>query len=278
MTPLTDSPPSAGADWTVIIPFYNEEGYLEATLASFAAQTLEAAYILVDNASTDTSPGIAKAFEANNPGLSVTLIREETPGKAAALATGIASAATPYIATADADTYYPPEYLARADRLFREAGPEAVAALAFGAPPESEPGHAGVLQKGSIVSKLMPRQCHTGGYGQCFNTAALKEVGSFSRERWPYCLMDHEIIHRLTKLHHGRGKLLYAADHWCAPSPRRADRGRVRWTLPERLLYHIVPFHRRDWFFYEFLANRFKARGVSELNLRRKEWQEERSA
>lgn len=262
---------TAKTEWTVVIPFYNEETFLDATLASLAAQTLTPRFILVDNASTDQSPAMAKRFKDAHPDFNVTILHEETPGKASALKAGIEQTTTPFVATADADTFYPPEYLARADALFQNAGPTAVAALAFGAARNAK--RANALRKGAMVSRLMPRQCHTGGYGQCFDTAALKSVGGFSRDVWPYCLMDHEVIHRLTKHHHGEGRLVYSAAHWCAPSDRRADRARVRWTLPERLLYHVVPFNRRDWFFYDFLAPRFDARGVSELNLRRKEWE-----
>ncbi|MEL7491440.1 MAG: glycosyltransferase family A protein [Pseudomonadota bacterium] len=265
MTANASRNPSA---WTVVLPFYNEEGFLEETLASLAAQTLPARLILVDNASTDRSPEIAGAFARDHPHLAVTIVLEETPGKASALETGIALVETDFVATADADTFYPPDYLEQANALFEKAGPGGVATLAFGTPREGAPGHGPARRKGAMVSRLMPRQTHSGGYGQSFRTADLKAVGGFSRDLWPYCLMDHEIMHRLTK----RGRLLYSADHWCAPSPRRSDRARVRWTLGERLLYHVTPFERRDWFFYKFLKKRFDARGVSELNLRKKEW------
>lgn len=258
--------------WSIVLPYFNEEDFLETTLRSLCAQSLPARLILVDNGSTDTSPEIAAAFQMACQDLEIHLIREPTPGKAYALATGIAAVETPFVATADADTYYPPRYIERADRLFAEAGKYGVAALAFGAPPEGARGHSTTLRKGALAARAMPRQTHTGGYGQAFRTEELRGAGGFDPAIWPYCLMDHEIMHRLTKRHHGKGRLLYAEDHWCAPSPRRANRAGVRWTLPERLLYHVCPFERRDWFFYEFLASRFEARGLSQLNLRRKEW------
>lgn len=258
--------------WTVVVPFFNEEGYLRATLDSLGAQSRPARLILVDNGSTDASAAIAEAFRAGRPDLDVSILDEPRPGKAFALGRGISAADGEFIATADADTWYPPEYLARAEAMMAAGGPETVAALAFGAPPPDAPQHAAVLRKGAIVSKLMKRQCHTGGYGQAFRAGDLKAVGSFDPAIWPYCLMDHEIVHRLTKRHGGRARLAYSADHWCGPSSRRANRGRVRWTLPERLFYHVCPFGMRDWFFYRFLARRFEQRGLSQLNLRRKDW------
>jgi hypothetical protein len=47
----------------------------------------------------------------------------------------------------------------------------------------------------------------------------------------------------------------------------------VRWRLDERLAYHLTPASRRDWLFYEFLAARFAARGLSALNLRERYWE-----
>lgn len=122
--------------------------------------------------------------------------------------------------------------------------------------------------KGAIAAALMPTQAHSGGYGQSFRTSALVDAGGFSPIRWPYCLMDHEIIHRVSR----HGRIRHAFDHWCAPSDRRGDRRRVRWRLDEQLLYHLAPRAARDWLFYEHLAGRFAARGVSALRLREKPW------
>ena len=256
--------------WTVLLPFYNEESYLDATLESLSAQNLTPDILLVNNGSTDGSDSVVERFIVANPHLNVRRLNEPRPGKSSALARGIAALQTEYVATADADTFYPPDYLQRAHDLFEAAGETAVAAMAFGTPLPGEEGHVAARRKGAIVAKLMPQQTHTGGYGQCFRTTALIDAGGFGPDLWPYCLMDHEVMHRLSKL----GTFLYDRDFWCAPSPRRSDRGRVRWTLPERLLYHVIPFSKRDWFFYEFLRPRFEARGLSELNLRRKEWTE----
>jgi len=213
---------------------------------------------------------IAERFQAHTSG--VTILHEDKPGKSAALATGIAAVKTPFIATADADTYYPPDYIKNAATLFSNGGDTVVAVLAFPAIRENNGQTFGMRHKNKIAVQLMPRQTHSGGYGQSFRTSALKAVGGFTAEIWPYCLMDHEIIHRLTKYQNNKARVLYDSNHWCAPSTRRVDRSKVRWTLSERLLYHVTPFQYRDWFFYSFLKSKFDARGVSELNLRRKEW------
>ena len=86
--------------------------------------------------------------------------------------------------------------------------------------------------------------------------------------RWPYVLEDHEIMQRIFKL----GTSRYDFDLWCTPSNRRSDRTSVNWTLGEQVLYHLTPFALKDWFFYSFLARRFAARKLSQLNLREKTW------
>lgn len=253
--------------WSVVIPFYNEEGFITPTLASIAAQSLQPkAVILVDNASTDESRKAIESFSLQNPELPLEIIEEATPGKASALRTGLAAVKTEFAATCDADTIYPRYYLSRADELFRRGGDAMAAVLAFGASPSLRGRLA--RMKGAAVSAMMPTQAHSGGYGQSFRMSALRAAGGFDPARWPYCLMDHEIIHRMTRV----GRLGYSYDHWCSPSARRANRQSVRWTLGERLLYHFMPRARRDWFFYEYLRSRFEARKISGLNLREKPW------
>lgn len=255
--------------FTVVLPFFNEEKFLAATLDSLARQTLPPVrMVLVDNASTDRSPAIAREFAARNPSLNAEVRREARAGKASALALGLAGVEEGLVATCDADTYYPPRYLAGAQRIFARDD-RIDAAIAFGVASTDPAASRWTRLKGAAMARLAPRQTHGGGYGQCFRAAALRRAGGFSPERWPYCLMDHEIMHRIVK---AGGKLGYDADHWCAPSARRADRRRVRWTIAERLFYHVVPFSRRDWFFYQFLGPRFERRKLGELALREQPW------
>jgi len=262
------------AEWSVVIPFYNEEAFLAATLRSIAAQTKKPArVVLVDNGSTDGSRAAAEAAIAECDGPAVIILREPTPGKAAALRTGLAEIDTEFVAACDADTFYPREYLAKADRLFAERGETLAAALAFGVrDAESFAGRV-ARAKGAIAARLMPSQAHSGGFGQCFRMSALRRAGGFDPAIWPFCLMDHEIIHRVSKA----GAVAHAYEFWCSPSDRRADRRRVRWTLAERLLYHTIPKEGRDWLFYRWLAPRFAARGLSALNLRERPWDARRA-
>ena len=262
-----DAPGTGG--WSVIVPFYNEADGIARTLGSLARQTLTpSSIILVDNGSTDNSCGVIEDVVRLYPDAGFSVIEERRPGKASALKLGLAAVRTEFVATCDADTFYPPSYLETANRIFARHGDRAVAALAFGVARESRSAGTLARLKGVAAARLMPDQAHSGGYGQSFRTKILKEAGGFGPEIWPYCLMDHEVMHRVGKF----GELHYDFEHWCRPSPRRTSRTNVRWTVAERLLYHVTAPRDRDWFFYRFLRRRFEMRGVSELNLRQKPW------
>lgn len=176
---------------------------------------------------------------------------------------------TPFVAFGDADTFYPPHYLAAADRAFVYGGTAVVAAMAVDLRAPLNGWRALAKRRhNQLVSRIWPKQTHTGGYGQTFRTADFLAAGGYSHAIWPYVLMDHEIMQRLLK----RGRAVYPADLWCMPSPRRADRRRVRWSVPERLLYHFTPAATKDWFFYRFLGPRLEQRRLGHLNLREKSW------
>jgi glycosyltransferase involved in cell wall biosynthesis len=254
--------------WSVVIPYFNEKDYLAPTLASLFAQDLGSfRLVLVDNASTDGSGALARRIAAAHPGIETVHLAETRPGKIHALECAFAAVTTPYVAFCDADTFYPPHYLRRCEDLLREPG--VVAAMAMDLPPDLASSAARFKRvKVMIVSKLLPRQAHTGGFGQAFRADALRKAGGYTANLWPYVLEDHEVMQRVFK----QGRALYARDLWCVTSGRRKHRASVGWTLGERLLYHATPFVLKDWFFYRFLKARFSARALANTALREKSW------
>ena len=94
------------------------------------AQTTAFDLIIVDNGSTDGCIDNARKQLAEYPG-KVTFLHEPRPGQVYALQTGIAAVATEFTAICDADTYYPPHYLAAATSLFYTKGADYVAACAY---------------------------------------------------------------------------------------------------------------------------------------------------
>lgn len=252
--------------WSIVIPVYNEADFLPQTLASIVAQTTAFDLIIVDNGSTDGCIDKARIQLADFPG-KVTFLHEPRPGQVYALQAGIAAVASEFTAICDADTYYPPHYLAAATRLFDAKGENYVAACAYLRRAAFFAG-LGSMAHRLLVARILPHQNHTSGAAQMFRTAALRAAGGYDPKLWPYVLKDHELMHRVLKL----GRQVYHRALWCTTSDRRADRGKVRWTLLERVAYHLTPRSRQHDFFYKYLAARFDARGQRDTVLRERDW------
>ncbi|KQS01482.1 hypothetical protein ASG11_17665 [Sphingomonas sp. Leaf357] len=254
--------------WSIVLPYFNETAFIGPTIAAAVAQR-DASFrlILVDNGSTDGSEALCRSLLSTAPHIDVLFVHEACPGPSHALKTGFEYVETPLVALWNADTWYPDDYLARAEQMLCRPGVVAAMAIDLPAPPASLSARLRCHHK-RLASMLMPRQAHTGTFGQCFRTDALRRVGGPRSEAWPWVLDDHELMQRIHKV----GRSRYRIDHVCMPSARRGRTAHVRWTLFERLLYHITPFALKDWFFYDFLAGRFRARGLANANLRDRDW------
>ena len=257
--------------WSVVVPYYNERDYLPAMLASMSAQTLRPfRLILVDNASTDGSANIARASIDGASDIDVRFLEEKTPGQAAALERGIAEADTDFVAICDADTVYAPNYLERAQARFQQGADDVVAVLATALYDDPESSDSARRRfKMRIVPHVLRKQCHAGGYAHTFRTEALKRSGGYSRKLWPHLRKDHELMHRMWK----QGRVVHDPHLWCRASDRRNVATQKRWTLFERILYHVTPFQLKDWFFYHFLGPRMAARRHDERKLRERPWE-----
>ena len=257
--------------WSVIIPYYNELKFIRRTIESAIAQRgTSLRLILVDNQSDDGTEDLCRAILADAPEIDVLYLREARPGHLFALDVGFAAVKarpTPYVCFWDADTVYPPHYLAEAERLLRDGRHVAAQAIDLYCDPMSAEG---CLRRRRMVvtHHVLGKQGHVGSYGQCFRTDALVAAGGPRSVGWPYVLYDHELMQRIYK----QGPATGSMDLWCLPSPRRGANAHVRWTLFERILYHLTPFAAKDWFFYRFLARRFDKRRMMQENLRVRDW------
>ncbi|WP_010544780.1 glycosyltransferase family 2 protein [Sphingomonas elodea] len=265
--PFDQGPQGASPGWTVVIPFFNERDYVAATIESLACQTVRFTLVLVDNGSTDDSAAVAEAA-ARAYKLDYLLLTERTPGKVAALRTGLAWVRTRWTATCDADTLYPPHYLAAAQAILSRPG-HVVAGAYFVPDGISEPARVTEAARFLAAARLLPRQCHAGGAGQAFCTRALRAAGGFDAARWNFVLEDHEVIHRVMR----QGRMGYSSAMWCMPSLRERDRDSIRWTLLERLLYSAAAPIAGDWFFYRFLARRLQRRRLLSNRIRERQYQ-----
>lgn len=248
--------------WTVLIPFYNEHDFIADTLACLARQTVGARVILIDNGSTDGGASIAVAT-CRRLHLAYELLFEPRKGKVSALEAGLPRVDTPYVATWDADTLYPDDYLAQAQAVLQRPG-TAVAGAYYAAPDASRWRRLRTATHKRVMARLLLRQCHTGGAGQAFRAEALRAAGGFSPSYWNLVLEDHEIIHRVMR----HGTMRYAARLWCTPSSRLRDRATAKWTVLEQLCYHVTMPFAGSWFFYRFLGPRLAARHLTSESLR----------
>ena len=122
--------PATGPLISVLIPCFNEEKVIEASVRRILASNWTNLEILVldDGSSDATSEVVRKAF-AGEP--RVSLMTFENGGKARALNRGLEKASGDVVVALDADTLFPPETLGRLVRWFADPAIGAVAGNAI---------------------------------------------------------------------------------------------------------------------------------------------------
>jgi glycosyltransferase involved in cell wall biosynthesis len=114
----SDAPGAAGCGsglrFSVVIPAYNEAGFIGDCLRSLARQDFGGGYevIVVDNNSTDDTAEIARSY-------GVTVLHEEHPGVCRARQRGTQAAAGGIVVSSDADTRFDTAWLSRIDKAFQ---------------------------------------------------------------------------------------------------------------------------------------------------------------
>jgi glycosyltransferase involved in cell wall biosynthesis len=112
----------------VVVPMYNAERTIAATLASICAQTHRSLdIVVVDDGSTDGSTAIVDAWRRRDP--RVRLVQQANAGVAAARNAGAGAARAAFLAFVDADDLWAPTKIACQVAALGEAGP--VAGLAY---------------------------------------------------------------------------------------------------------------------------------------------------
>jgi glycosyltransferase involved in cell wall biosynthesis len=102
-----------GPKFSIVIPCYNEARYVAAAVNSLRGQTFAGSYeiIVVDNNCTDETAEIARELGAR-------VVCENNPGVCWARQKGTEESAGEIVISADADTTYAPDWLAKIDRSF----------------------------------------------------------------------------------------------------------------------------------------------------------------
>lgn len=97
--------------FSIVVPCFNAERFLGATLESCLSQTVrDVEVIVVDDGSTDGSPAVAERFARDRR---VRLVRQANAGVAAARNAGLAAATGDFVNFVDADDLVEPEKLER---------------------------------------------------------------------------------------------------------------------------------------------------------------------
>ncbi len=109
--------------FSVIIPLYNKENYIQATLQSVLRQDFEDFEVLIiDDCGTDNS--VEKAKEIQDSRIRH-IAHEKNKGLSASRNTGIQHAKAHYLAFLDADDQWKPQFLSEIDALIAQYGKEA---------------------------------------------------------------------------------------------------------------------------------------------------------
>jgi cellulose synthase/poly-beta-1,6-N-acetylglucosamine synthase-like glycosyltransferase/spore germination protein YaaH/peptidoglycan/xylan/chitin deacetylase (PgdA/CDA1 family) len=115
LPPMLD--PATGPLISVLIPCFNEEKVIEASVRRILASNWDKLEVIVlDDGSQDHTAQVVREAFADEP--RVTLMSFENGGKARALNRGLARASGEVVVALDADTLFPPDTLARLARWF----------------------------------------------------------------------------------------------------------------------------------------------------------------
>ena len=181
--------PSYTSFVSIVVPAFNEQAGIEATIRSLAASRYPAfELIVVDDGSTDDTVEVARAVVEREQLENVHLVCQANAGKSAALLTGIAQAKGDVIVTVDGDTIFEPDTLALLVSAFAD---ERVGAVAGNTKIANRNGLLGRWQHIEYVMGFnLDRRMYDelgcmptvpGAIG-AFRAEALRDVGGFSAD------------------------------------------------------------------------------------------------
>lgn len=223
--PWTETPPR----FSVVVPAFNEAVLLPATLESLCRQRTAADFevIVVDNNSTDDTAEIARSY-------GVRVVAEAEPGVCQARQTGTVAARGEIIVSADADTTYPGDWLARIDAAFaRHADVVAVAGPCRYADP---PWWMDLFAHGLFEAvDWLYRASGWVGYVTATNIAFRRSGFDGYDLRLTQGGDELELLRRLRQ----RGRVLWDRDNVVETSARRQRRGLLH-TLVVTLVIHYL--------------------------------------
>lgn len=238
---------------SVVVPAYNEEPLLPACLAALKRQDYEGEFeiIVVDNASTDRTGRIAAAA-------GVTVVEEPHRGYSKALARGFAAATGDIVATTDADSIVPSNWISRLVGAYEEG----VAAVGG----ELDFTHAnwkarlltrGILPIINRVDRQNPAGPHLWGANFSVRRSAFLAAGGWNPE---FNLQtDTELSERLRRF----GRVVLLPDLVVKTSSRRWNRSLVTSSFLYATNFMSLRLRQRPlWTAFPNIRERLKAPGL----------------
>jgi glycosyltransferase involved in cell wall biosynthesis len=219
--------------FSIVIPSYNEEGFIEQCLSSLKRQTFKQPFevIVVDNNSSDQTSKIAKKTGAR-------VILETEKGVCAARQAGLNVAKAPIIISTDADTTFSPDWLKRIDECFKD-NPEAVA---IGGEPQfvDSPlwGRVMVLLITSFVKlylKIFKTTCYISAANIAFKKSAFPGYNTKLTQ-------GGDELFLLKKLKQ-KGKVIMRFDNPVYTSSRRLYRGFLYNLFVTEIAYYLIDYN-----------------------------------
>lgn len=215
------SPP----DVSVVVVTFNRAGMLRGALESLlpleTGGTFTYEIVVVDNASTDTTPQVVQEIARQGTVL-VRYVREARPGAAAARNRGISEAAADWIAFFDDDQLADRFWLKELLGATVSTGARFVGGPYHHVMPEGAPPHlirAFTAYVGRIPSELGPSQCNMGSGNMLVHRSVFHDVGTFDE---------------------GQTEAGEDADLLC----RVRKAGIATWFNPKAIINHLMPLER----------------------------------
>jgi glycosyltransferase involved in cell wall biosynthesis len=208
---------------SVVIPAHNEELFLSDTLKALQAQSYENfEIIVVDNNSTDATTRIAKEHGAR-------VITEQKVGVAVARQAGFMAASGTIIATTDADTIVPENWLEKIAAKF-EARPEIVAYgglySLYSGPLSARIIFPDIAYLAWCIDRLINGVWVLPGANMAVRREAFLAVGGFNLNK--EVMEDADLSKRISKL----GPVVFELGNLVRTSGRRYGKGFIKGLAP----------------------------------------------
>ncbi len=188
---------------SVVIPVYNAEKYIAATIRSITAQTeSNIEIIVVDDCSKDTSATIIQQLAVGDPRVRYLRMPANTGGPAGPRNTGVAAARAPWIALCDSDDLWDPRKLELQLKCANAASADFVSTpvvvFADGTTPTRAPASdeaARHYKRISIFAMLIKNQVATSSV--LCRKALIEKAGWFDTDRALVAVEDYDLWLRM---------------------------------------------------------------------------------